>query len=120
MALQTVKFQSKKYIPTYACEEVAVCLTDVWADRVTSGVAIAFAEVQNSGRPLGPRGDRVPPPWENPRGQELFQYELVFDDSQFETDPETDEPYVITCEDIVDFTGACFWHKFVDYVESQT
>ena len=113
MADQRVIFQTKKYIPTYACEEVALCLSDDWAGTTTSGIAIIFGTLQNAGRPLGTAGRNPGVPWENVRGSEMWEYEIVYDDAQIVgADP------LITCADIVDMQGGCFWHKFIDYVES--
>lgn len=114
MALQKVIWQTKKYLGTFACEDVALCLNDSWAGTTVSGVDIIFGTIQNNGRPLGPRGQRVPPPWENPRGVEMYQYEIVYDDAQI-----TGAEPLVTCADIGDVQDACFWQKFVDYVESQ-
>lgn len=119
MALQRVTFQTKKYVPTYACSPVALCLTDAWADQTASGLAILIGTVQNTGRVLGRRGnDALPPPWENPRADALFQYEITVDDTQILDDPETEEPFVLDCADIVDISAdACLWEKFIAFAE---
>lgn len=115
MAERTVVFHTKKYIPTYACQEVALCLTDDWAALTVSGVAIVFATLDNTGRYLGSGGYPYAPRWENPRGEEEFQYSLTYDDTQI-TDPVAD---VITCADILDISSdACLWRKFVESQEA--
>lgn len=117
MALVTVPFQSKNPFSTYACQEVAVCLTDAWAAQTVSGVAIVFATLENSGRYLGRGYEDLE--LLNPRGVELYQYALTFDDAQFAIDGGTGLPYVITCDAVVDITSnACFWHKFVDFASA--
>lgn len=118
MAFQFVDFQSKKYIPSYACSTVALCLTDAWSAQTVSGQAILIGEIQNTGRALGTRGrDQASPPWENPRGDALWQYTIKIDDTQISVDIVTGLPFVLDCADILDVSGdGCFWQKFIDYV----
>jgi hypothetical protein len=48
-----------------------------------SGATIATAQLQNSGRFLGSKGNPRIPEFENPRAEEKYQYTLTIDDSQF-------------------------------------
>lgn len=117
MALVTVTFQTDKYVSMVPCDTVGVCLTDAWLGQTLSGFPIAFATVENTGRPLGPVGDRVPPPWENPRRQQFYQYALTFDDAQFAIDPDTDLPFVITCADVLSILeDGCAWQTIIAYL----
>lgn len=99
MASKTLNYSTKVYIPiaTGCCPEVAFCLPGLWADRTTDGLTIVFGTIQNEGRQLTPGPIARA---QNPRCLDLFQYVIEYDDAQFLTDPETDEPFLLTCSDI--------------------
>lgn len=92
MSAFTLTFQSKKFYSVRPCQTVGVCLDD---DGLTSsGLPIATATIVNTGRYLGSAGQGFNPAVDNPRDQEMYQYELSFDDAQFTENP--------TCANIVD------------------
>lgn len=96
MATQTLVYHSQYAIQFVPCQNVVVCLPDSWADELVSGNPFFVAQIQGGSRHLGNAfflGGLL----ENPRGQEIMQYELTYDDTQF-ANPETTLP---TCEDIV-------------------
>jgi hypothetical protein len=66
-----------------------------------SGKTAVTGQIQSSGRNLGSAGMRQTFHYENPRRKELFQYTVVVDLSQF-LDETPGNPYIPTCEDIVD------------------
>lgn len=111
MALVSLNFQSKKYFPVYACEEVGICLDlATWGPKTVSGAPVVKATLKNGGRYLGSAGGYILPPWENPRGEEHYQYSLTYDDTQI-TDPVTD---VIGCADIESLIDGCVANMLID------
>lgn len=111
MAKVTVNFNSRVWVPVRPCHEVAVCLKDDSIAVPTSGILIAFATVQNSGRLLGPR--RLPINPIDPRDSEYYEYALEFETTDFE------EGVVPTCDDIEEINPyACTIHKLLDAIEA--
>lgn len=105
MAIQKVTFQSKRGIPTYACQEVVLCLTDAWLARTTTGYGWVFGNLENNGRYLGIGRPPYPFSAENVRGDEVYQYTIDVDDTQFNGE------FTLTCDDIVDISpDACLFH----------
>lgn len=84
------------------CDNVTVCLVDGWETKTKSGVAIAEARVVTV--------LKTSTPWTEEEGcsagdpvtvcVESCRYQLEIDDAQFEQDPETSEPYLITDADV--------------------
>lgn len=113
MAKVKVNFQSKVFYPIVGCQEVAISLDPaVWdASRVTSGVPFVIATVENSGRFLGSANNPFAPRFENPRGEEDYQYTLVYDDAQLE-DETPGNPYVISCSDIISLVDKTIADQF--------
>lgn len=97
MANQRIIYQTTKYIPitTGACEEVYICLCDDYKAYTADGSGLVKATVQNTGRPLGPGPHK--PMFERSRPSELYQYSLVYDDSQMALDL-GGLPIVINCD----------------------
>lgn len=97
MATQRLDFPSKRLIETFACQDVALCLDEVWEGRTQTGSKIIKATIDNSGhRTLSITG------FHNVRGVEQHQYPLLVDDAQFLNDPDTGAPWILTCSDIVE------------------
>lgn len=118
MALKTVHYDVKAlnyYLAqTGCCGEVGICLpADPWSSRTVTGLPFILATVQNSGRYLGSGGSPFPPSFENPRCEDLYEYILVYDDAQFITNPQTQQPFFITCDDIGDIISACLVNYFI-------
>lgn len=117
MALKTIKYPSPNWFPIIGCEQVALCLdAETWAARILSPIAgapLIYATVRNHGRYLGYGGGPHIVPWENPRGSDLFLYDLEYDDTQIDVDPATQEPYIVTCADIKDILSACLLDALV-------
>ena len=102
---------------TGCCGPVGICLpTDPWAARTVSGAPFIIATVQNTGRYLGSGGQPIIPKFENGRCLDLYQYELTYDDVQFLIDPQTDQPFFITCDDIGDVISACLVEYLISIV----
>lgn len=99
MAKTVISYQSSVFLPTTACQEVTVCLDDVWKDRTISGLSTVKATIENAGRHLGSAGRPQVPRFENPRNKELFQYSLTVDLAQFQEET-PGNPWVPTCEDV--------------------
>jgi len=112
MALVKITVAVKSYksalAETGCCGPVGICLpVDPWGSRTVSNQPYIIATVLNTGRPLGTGGKTRPVPWENPRCEDLYQYDIEYDDAQFDNDPGTGEPWVLTCDDIGDYISAC-------------
>ena len=88
-------------IPVGCCSSVVLCLAPSWADKTVSGYAFLDAEIAASGRPLSPQGSS------NPRCVDVYQYTVLYDDAQLNIDPETSNPYTVTCSDVSIFPYAC-------------
>ena len=115
MGIQKVDFQSSVALPLAACDCIKVCLTDEAAAlKATGGAGLINATVGHSVRYLGNGGRRGSSFGDirsgerfNSRGAPVIQYTLEIDDSQLETNPATQAPYVITCNDIVELNPYC-------------
>ena len=106
MAIQTVNFNSKRFVSTYACQEVVLCLSDTWISRTDSGFGWVYGNLQNNGRYLGIGRPPFPPSFENVRADDVYQYTIDVDDDQF------NDTFTLTCEDILDISpDACLWRK---------
>lgn len=116
MANVSLIYQTKTYLSVYGCQDVAICLDSTWAAKTVSGAPIIKATVQNHGRPLGSAGGTIIPPWENPRGEQHYQYEFTYDDTQI-TDPVTD---VIGCADVKSIVDACAADAMIDVYANLT
>jgi len=115
MALVRLNVSVKSYksalAETGCCGEVGICLPlDPWGTRTVTNSPFIIATVKNSGRALG---NTIGVPWENPRCDDLYQYEIEYDDAQFDNDPGTGEPWILTCADIGDFLSACLVHNLI-------
>lgn len=112
MADIKITVTSKVWVPLRPCQEVALCLAEGWEAQTVSGLGIIFGTVDNAGvRYLGSGGQPFFPTFENPRDEDLFQFDVTVDDTQI-TDPEAD---VLTCESIVDVSpNACIFRKLVE------
>lgn len=107
MAIQKLTYPSKTWLPitTGICQDVYLCLSDVWAGRTVSGIKLIPATIENTGRYLG---NNPYPEFENPRGVHQYQYALSINDAVFLDDPETEAPYLLSCADILEvFPFAC-------------
>ena len=106
MATQYVNFISKVFIPVHPCQEVVLCLPDLWAARTDSGFPWIYGTIGNSGRFLGSSGRPFPPAFENVRDLDLYEYQISFDDTQFNGD------FTLTCADITEVSPyACIIRK---------
>lgn len=116
MAQIRLTVTSKVWIPLRPCQEVVLCLADGWEDNTVSGFAIIFGTVQNSGvRYLGSGAQPFAPTFENPRDEDLFQFEVSIDDTQITDIEETP----LTCADIVEAAPyACLFRKLVAALEA--
>lgn len=110
MATQRVTFQSPVNLDLYACQAVKLCLVDSWDAKVVSGSAVIDAVVANSFRYLGGAG-RFRSPVFNTRQSPIIQYEFEVDDTQFNIDGGTGNPYILTCADIVSVVDPCTYDK---------
>lgn len=111
MADIKITVTSKVWIPIRPCQEVVLCLAEGWEAQTVSGLGMVFATVDNAGiRYLGSGGQPFAPTFENPRDEDLFQFDVTVDDTQI-TDPVAD---VLTCADVVDVAPyACIFRKLV-------
>lgn len=110
MATQRVTFQSPVHLDLYACQPVKLCLVDDWDSKVVSGSAVIDAVVANGVRYLGGSGffkNKV----FNTRQSPVIQYEFEVDDTQFNIDGGTGNPYILTCADIVSVVDPCTYDK---------
>ena len=117
MGIQKVDFQSSNVLPLSACDCIKICLTDEAAAlKVTGGNGLINATVGHGVRHLGNGGSRGrgsllnslrSGEQFNSRNTSVVQYTLEIDDSQLETNPATQAPYVITCDDIVELNPYC-------------
>lgn len=110
MATQRVTFQSPVNLDLYACQPVKLCLVDGWDAKVVSGSAVIDAVVANGVRYLGGSGffkNKV----FNTRQSPVIQYEFEVDDTQFNIDGGTGNPYILTCADIVSVVDPCTYDK---------
>lgn len=116
MAQIKITVTSKVWVPLRPCQEVVLCLADGWEADTVSGLAIIFGTVDNSGiRYLGSGAQPFVPTFENPRDEDLFQFDVFIDDTQI-TDIE-DTP--LTCADIVEVAPyACIFRKLVTALEA--
>ena len=90
------------------CSNVYLCLTQIWDTRTISGFAFA------AGRIVAINQTATPPPTPNPCcvGTTICPedciYQIEVNDNQFLIDPQTNEPYLITADDVVEiFPYAC-------------
>ena len=107
MAIKKLSYNSKVYLPYIECQNVALCLDDSFAAKTVSGKPIVLAKIDTNGRYLGPMIDYPEVIWKNPRGMDLFQYGIIYDDAQLLIDPLTTQPFVVSCSDIDDIFSAC-------------
>jgi len=115
MADITVIYQSKTWLPIIGCQEVAACLNfDSWSSKFVNGIPYLFATVQNNIRSMGD-GSAM---FGNVRGEYAYQYTLVYDDSQLNVDPATEEPYLVNCDDINSILDACMVSAIIGIVDA--
>lgn len=103
MATQRLTWPSKNVLPVSACDCVMLCLTTVGSGKTADGSGFLQAVIGNNHRNLG--SGYVNPI--NSRGVDVIQYSLEIDDTLLATDPATQEPYIIECEDIVELNPYC-------------
>lgn len=107
MAIKKLSYNSKVYLPVYECQDVALCLDDSFAAKTVSGKPILLAKIDMAGRYLGPMIGAPKILWENPRGLDLYQYDISFDDAQLLNDPLSGQPFIVLCSDIDSVFDAC-------------
>lgn len=118
MADVKLSYPSSVYIPVSPgdCLTVYLCISSEARGETVSGRAFIEATIQNTGRYLGTAGMPVPPSFSNPRGQEVYQYSLVYDSAQF-----TDPAYRLNCEDILGiFPHSCTLEEVLRIIDDQT
>ena len=110
---QKLEYQSKVWLPMYACQEVYLCLCgDEWLDQTESGNKFVLATINNTGRYLG-MGGPFPTFAPDPRQVDHFQYSITIADGQIQDDPETGEPYVVACSDVCSVESVCLVDELV-------
>lgn len=114
MADVQIIYRTPKLFSVVGCEEVGLCLDDSWSAKTVSGAPFIKATVLNNGRPIGYFDlDTI---WENVRGNDLYQFSLVYDNTQI-TNPSVD---IVTCAEITGLLDSCLVDKLIDIYETQT
>lgn len=116
MATVTLNFPSKVKLPIAigCCSDVLICLSSDWEGSLVSGIDLLPATVNNTGRDLS-----YDYPTNNVRCNDVYQYSISYDDTLVSVDAQTQEPYVITCSDIVEiFPYACVGNTIIDYIDA--
>lgn len=105
MAIRSILYSTPNVFPAQACQEVRVCLADGWEAETVSGTRWITATLGDSIRNLGGIASVAGMSF-NARGQDLVQYQLDIDDTQF-SDPDNAFP---TCADIESVSPlTCDW-----------
>lgn len=100
MATRTIVYSSPHAIQAVPCQDVVLCLKSAWADETVSGTRFVTGKLQHAPRHLGNAfflGGFL----DNPRGQDIIQYHIDVDDTQF-SNPGSAFP---TCDDILHVDG---------------
>ena len=92
-------YSTETYLPIKACQKIFICLGDEWRTRTVSGRAVVEATVGNSARRLGSKFN-IFKNWVNPRCNEVYQYSLSVDLTQFKQNPATGDCWEPTCNDV--------------------
>lgn len=105
MPIVPIDYTTSHYIPISpgCCTSVYLCIDTQTSPAITGGRAFILAQIENTGRYLGSGGMYRYPSFENPRCDDVYQYIITYDTSQF-----VDETDRLSCSDILDvFPYAC-------------
>lgn len=101
-------------LPIKPCDDIYLCLTDVWASQTVSGFAFAEATVTSISKVAVPPTSYAQCCSSSEECPLLCTYQVQVDDTQFLIDPITAEPYLLTVDDVQElFPYACTLGKIL-------
>lgn len=122
MALKTIKYYTTRCFCSDTCGEVAICLSDGWRAKTANGSGFFFGSI-SGGAKIVPASSHYLSLCGSPcstNTEQVYEYCITYDDSQFATDLVTSLKYAPLSSDILNISqDACILKRLMDFIEEQ-